>query len=59
MLHYVDLLSKAEIAKMKRRLVCFVCGGELWEYYDPTTNREFLACWDNWAHGDKSHEGFA
>jgi hypothetical protein len=54
---YIGQKGKEEIEKLKRYSVCAECGGILWPYYDIQKNELFLACKDNFEHGDKSHEG--
>ncbi len=56
---YIGFLSAAEVKKIRLRQVCAVCGGKLWEYWDADRQQSFIACKENWEHGDKTHEGLA
>ncbi len=56
---YVGDKTREQIKKLRLYSRCAVCGGKLWEYYDSQRNEPFVACKDNFEHGDKSHTGIA
>ncbi len=56
---YVGDKTKEQIKKIRLYSRCAVCNGKLFEYFDCQRNEPFIACKDNFEHGDKSHTGIA